>query len=123
MKVIEFIINNWDFILLIVAAVAAVLFAIFKGNKSVVMRMLYSVVTDAERAFGGGAGEQKLAAAVDWIYPRLPAIIKLFVTDKMLVRWIEKALAAAKESWANNPEIIAQYGHSVEEATETPKDE
>ena len=40
MNVIKFIIENWDFILLVIAAVASILLAIFKGNKSVVMRML-----------------------------------------------------------------------------------
>ena len=45
MNVINFIAQNWDFILLIVVAVATIIFAIFKGNKSVVMRMLYSLVT------------------------------------------------------------------------------
>ena len=123
MKIIEFITSNWDFLLLIVAAVAAVVFAIFKGNKSVIMRMLYALVTDAERAFGSGSGERKLAAVVDWIYPRLPAIIKLFVTDKMLVRWIEKALKAAKEAWANNPELIAQQGQNAAEGDETTEAE
>lgn len=32
MNVLNFIIANWDFILLIVAAVVAVVFAIFKGT-------------------------------------------------------------------------------------------
>ena len=113
MKIVNFIVEHWDIITLIVAAVAAVVFAIFKGNKSVIMRILYTLVTDAERVFGSGTGEQKLAAVVDWIYPRLPAIIKVFVTDKMLVRWIEKALAAAKEAWENNPELIAGIGQDA----------
>lgn len=119
MKVINFIIANWEFILLIVAAISAVVGAVFKGNKSVIMRMLFSLVTEAERAFGSGTGSKKLAAVVGAIYPRLPAIIKLFVTDKMLVRWIEKALTAAKEAWAENPDLIAQQGQNAAESTET----
>ena len=123
MKIIEFIIANWDFILLIVATVAVVVFAIFKGNKTVVMRILFAAVTAAEVSFGSGTGKQKLAAVVDWVYPKLPAIIKLFVTDKMLVRWIETALAAAKEAWANNPELIAQQGQNATEGDETAEAE
>ena len=72
MNVLSFIIANWDFILLIVAAVVAVVFAIFKGNKSVVMHMLYALVTDAETQLGGGVGSLKLAAVIDAIYPKLP---------------------------------------------------
>ena len=34
MNVIQFIMGNWDFILLIVLAALALIWAIFKGNKS-----------------------------------------------------------------------------------------
>ena len=108
MKVIEFIISYWDIILLIVAAVVAVVFSVFKGNKSVIMRMLYALVTEAERAYGGGKGEKKLEAVIETIYPRLPLIIKLFITDKMLVWWIEKSPAAVKKAWEENPDLISK---------------
>ena len=109
MKVLNVIIENWDFILLIVAAVAAIVFAIFKGNKSVVMRMLYALVTDAEQAFGAGTGSLKLAAVIGEIYPRLPAVVKVFISDKTIVQWVEDALAAAKEAWAKNPALLEAY--------------
>lgn len=123
MKIIEFIIANWEFLLLIVAAVAVVLFSIFKGNKSVIMRMLYSLVTEAEKAYGGGTGSKKLAAVIEKIYPKLPTIIKMFITDKMLVSWVEKALAYAKEAWANNPDLIAQDSQNAEEGEEEAETE
>ena len=115
MNVLNYIITNWDFILLIIAAVAAVVYAIFKRNKSVVMRMLYALVTDAEQAFGAGTGSLKLAAVVDLIYPKLPAIIKTFISDETLVRWVEDALAAAKEAWAKNPALLAAYSEKPAE--------
>lgn len=118
MNVLNFIIYNWDFILLIVAAVASVVFAIFKGNKSVVTRMLYSLVTEAEQTFGAGTGQLKLAAVIDAIYPSLPAVIKIFITEKTLVRWIEEALAKAKESWAQNPALLETSTDKREEGTE-----
>lgn len=117
MKVLNFIIANWDFILLIIAAVSALVFAIFKGNKSVVMRMLYALVTDAEQAFGSGTGSLKLAAVVDAIYPKLPAIVKTFVSDKMIVKWVEDALAVAKEAWAKNPALLEVFKETTEAAT------
>ena len=109
MNVLSFIIANWDFILLIVAAVVAVVFAIFKGNKSVVMHMLYALVTDAETQLGGGVGSLKLAAVIDAIYPKLPGIIKTFISNETLVRWVEEALAKAKEAWAKNPALLEAY--------------
>lgn len=108
MNVINFIVQNWDFILLIVAAATVIIFAIFKGNKSVVMRMLYSLVTEAEQIYGAGTGSLKLAAVIDEIYPNLPAVIKLFISDKTLVRWVEDALTAAKEAWKKNA-VLAEY--------------
>ncbi len=62
----------WDFMLLIVAAIAAIVYAIFKGNKSVVMSMLYALVSDAEKTLGGGTGPLKLARVIDLVYPKLP---------------------------------------------------
>ncbi len=108
MDVINFVLENWDYILLIVAAVAAVIFAIFKGNKSVVMKMLYALVTEAEKNMGGGTGSLKLASVIEAIYPKLPAVIKMFITDAMLEKWVEDALKIAKEAWEKNSNI-AQY--------------
>lgn len=105
MKVVEFLISNWDFILLIIVAIASVVYAVFKGNKSVVMRMLIALVTSAEKEFGGGTGSLKLASVIETIYPKLPAIIKTFITDKMLQKWVEDALTIAKETWEKNSNI------------------
>ncbi len=113
MKIITFLIENWSFILLIALAVAAVVFAVFKRNKSVVMRMLVALVTEAEKEFGGGTGSLKLASVIGIIYPKLPTIVKTFITDKMLVKWIEDALKRAKEEWEKNGEI-AKYIKSAE---------
>lgn len=107
MNVIQFIMGNWDFILLIVLAALALIWAIFKGNKSVVMKMLVSLVTEAEKNFGGGTGTLKLASVIATIYPKLPAIIKAFITDGMLTKWVEEALIIAKEKWKTNSNIKA----------------
>ena len=108
MNVLNFIIANWDFLLLIVAAVAALVFFAFKGNKSVVMKMLYALVTEAEKELGGGTGALKLASVISTIYPKLPTVIKLFITEKTLTKWIEEALETAKETWKKNA-AIAEY--------------
>ena len=114
MKVLNLIIANWDFILLIIAAVAAVVFAIFKGNKPVVMRMLYHLVIEAEQIYGSGMGSMKLSAVINDIYPRLPAVIKIFITDDMLVKWVETALENAKEAWKKNAALDEYVKKSTE---------
>ena len=89
----------------IAVAAAIIGVCIFRGNKSVVMRMLYAAVTEAEKDFGGGTGSLKLASVIAAIYPKLPAFVKVFVSEKILTRWVEQALAAAKEVWAKNANI------------------
>lgn len=118
MNVVNYIIANWDFILLIVAAVAVMIFAIFKGNKSVVMKMLYALVTEAEKNMGGGTGSLKLASVIEEIYPKLPTVIKMFITDTMLKKWVEDALIVAKDAWEKNANI-AQYIAPVTDPPQT----
>ena len=116
MNVINFIAQNWDLILLIVAAVTVIIFAIFKGNKSVVMRILYSLVTEAEQIYGAGTGSLKLAAVIDALYPNLPAVIKLFITDETLVKWVETALETAKDAWKKNAALAEYVKQPAEDA-------
>ena len=108
MNALNFIVTYWDFILLIAAAVAAVVYSAYKGNKSVVMKMLYALVTEAEKEYGGGTGALKLAAVIAQIYPQLPAFLKLFVTEETITEWVEDALVVAKEAWERNI-AIAEY--------------
>lgn len=107
MNVINFVMNNWDIITLVIAAIAAVIYAVFRGNKSVVMKMLYSLVTEAEKNFGSGTGPLKLASVIAEVYPKLPAVIKLFITEETIEKWIEEALEAAKKKWESNANIQA----------------
>ena len=107
MSVIKFLIDNWDFLLLIILAVSATVYFIFKGNKSVIMEMLVSLVTEAEKNFGAGTGVLKLATVIDAIYPKLPTVIKAFISDATLTRWVEEALNIAKEKWRTNTNISA----------------
>lgn len=107
MNVINFVMNNWDIITLVIAAIAAVIYAVFRGNKTVVMKMLYSLVTEAEKNFGSGTGSLKLASVIAEVYPKLPAVIKLFITEETIEKWIEEALEAAKKKWESNANIQA----------------
>ena len=116
MTFVNYMAETWDYLLLIVAAVAAVVWAIFKGNKSVIMNMLFSMVTEAEKAYGGGTGELKLAQVMSWIYPKLPGFMKAFVSEATLTKWIETALEAAKAKWEENAAIGAYIEEAEKEA-------
>ena len=63
-------------------------------------------------------GSLKLAAVIDAIYPKLPGIIKTFISNERLVRWVEEALAAAKEAWAKNPALLEAYTEKAAQAAQ-----
>lgn len=107
MNVINFVIEHWDIITLVIAALSAIVYAIFKGNKSVVMSMLFSLVTEAEKSFGTGTGSLKLASVINQVYPKLPTIIKTFITSETLIKWVEEALVLAKKKWEENLNLQA----------------
>ena len=101
----DFIIQNWEFILLAIVVTAALIYIIFRGEKSVVLKMLYSMVTEAEKEYGGGTGELKLAAVIERLYTKLPPFLKLVVSANTLQSWVEIVLAQAKETWEKNANI------------------
>ncbi len=113
MNAITFLTENWG--LLLLAAFALIMITVagddaFRGNKSMIMHMLYALVTEAERKYGGGTGALKLAAVIDKVYPKLPPVIRTFITDDMLIRWIEEALTAAKKEWEKNIRVTEYIG-------------
>jgi hypothetical protein len=52
----------------------------------------------------------KLAAVIDWVYPKIPAVIRLFITAAQLTKIIEDVLAEAQEKWKKNPNISTYIG-------------
>jgi hypothetical protein len=64
----------------------------------------------AEKEYGGGTGALKLAAVIDKVYVKLPALIKVFVPASTLQKWIEIVLAEAKKTWEANTNIATYIG-------------
>lgn len=105
MNIINFLLANWDSIILIVAFFVLIIFLIARGKKTVVFKMLYALVTEAEKQFGAGTGALKQSTVIKWVYERLPAVVKLFITAATLERWVDEAVIKAKEQWAKNANI------------------
>lgn len=121
MNVINFILEHWDIITLVTAAVACIVYAVFKGNKSVVMNMLFSLVTEAEKNFGSGTGALKLATVIEQVYPKLPTIIKTFISSATLTKWVEEALVLAKKKWEENLNLQAYIAPELPAGESTDK--
>lgn len=108
MSIINFLVANWDSVLIVAVVIAVVVFLIVKKQWAVLDKMLFALVTWAEREYGGGTGNLKLAAVIEKIYPRIPAVIRLFLSPAALVRLIEKALEQAKLQWGQNPTMLTK---------------
>jgi len=90
-----------------VAFLALIVVLIKRGETAVLNKILFGLVTKAEKEFGGGTGKLKLAAVSDWIYQRIPAVLKLLFTQRDIENMIESALAEAKKAWGTNGNLAA----------------
>ena len=96
---IDFIVAHWTSILVVLVFIALIVFLALRGKKQIIYKMLYALVTEAEKKYGSGTGALKFAEVMTQIYAKLPAIVRIFITYDTLSGWIEKALAEAKERW------------------------
>ena len=108
MKIIAFLLANWDSVLVVLAFLALIVVLIKRGETKVLNKVLFSLVTQAEKQFGGGTGKLKLAAVSDWIYQRIPAVLKLLFSERDIENMIESVLEEAKKAWGNN-ENLKEY--------------
>lgn len=66
------------------------------------MKVLFYLVTKAEKQLGGGTGELKFAAVTTWLYERFPLALKFFFTPKQVDELIELAVQKMKEYLEKN---------------------
>jgi hypothetical protein len=96
-------------IYIIIAAILAlavtVIVLTLRGKKKIIFKMLYALVDEAEKQFGSGTGKLKFSYVIGKAYSKLPSILKVLITYRMLERWIEKALVEMKKYWAEKAGI------------------
>lgn len=105
MNILAFLAANWDSVLVVLLFLAVVVVLIKRGETKILNKILFNLVTQAEKQFGGGTGSLKLAAVSDWIYQRIPAVLKLLFTQKDIESMIEAALVEAKKAWGANENL------------------
>lgn len=105
MNVLTFLAKNWDSVLVVVAFLALVVVLIKRGETKILKQILFNLVTQAEKQFGSGTGSLKYAAVTDWIYQRIPAVLKLLFTSSDIEKMIEAALEEAKKAWGANENL------------------
>ena len=112
MNVWNFILANWDSILAALIVIGVAIIGVIKQEKNIVFKMLFSLVTEAEKQYGGGTGELKLSSVVAQIYEKLPSLSR-FIPVKTLEKWVNEGLEDAKKKWEANTKV-ATYIESVE---------
>ena len=105
MNVLTVLAKNWDSVLVVVAFLARVVVLIKRGETKILKQILFNLVTQAEKQFGSGTGSLKYAAVADWIYQRIPAVLKLLFTSSDIEKMIEAALEEAKKAWGANENL------------------
>ena len=105
MNVLTFLAKNWDSVLVIVAFLALVVVLIKRGETKILKQILFNLVTQAEKQFGSGTGSLKYAAVADWIYQRIPAVLKLLFTSSDIEKMIEDVLEEAKKACGANENL------------------
>ena len=105
MNVLTFLAKNWDSVLVVVAFLVLVVALIKRGETKILKQILFNLVTQAEKQFGSGTGSLKYAAVADWIYQRIPAVLKLLFTSSDIEKMIEAALEEAKKAWGANENL------------------
>lgn len=105
MNIINFLLANWDSILVVAAFIIAAVVMVKRGETTILKNILFKLVTQAEKEFGSGTGELKYAAVSDWIYQRMPAVLKFLFSAKDIDKMIESALAEAKKQWGKNENV------------------
>lgn len=105
MNVLTFLAKNWDSVLVVVAFLAVVVVLIKRGETKILKQILFNLVTQAEKQFGSGTGSLKYAAVADWIYQRIPAVLKLLFTSSDIEKMIEATLEEAKKAWGANENL------------------
>lgn len=115
---IDFIANNWFYIIILVAIFVVVIrlaYQIIKDPSSVdlskVQEWLLWAVMQAEKQLGGGTGQLKLRYVYDMFVARFPTVSKILTFEAFSIM-VDIALAKLNEMLSNNKRV-QQYVYGV----------
>ncbi|MBM6830029.1 hypothetical protein H9X85_10700 [Anaerotignum lactatifermentans] len=119
MKALNFIIENWYFIVtaIVMIAMAIIITVNFfnlpaKEQTEKVKEWLLYAVTEAEKQLGGGTGQLKLRQVYDLFVQRFPAVA-LAVSFETFSLWVDEALEQMRNMLAQNEQAAAYVESGV----------
>lgn len=120
----KFIVENWYLILLAVAAVAVIVYLLFKFFKlpresqiTKIKEWLLYAVTEAEKELGSGTGQLKLRYVYDMFLSKFPYLAK-FVSFEFFSKLVDEVLEKFKEMFKTNTAVSAYVSSDIVEHKE-----
>jgi len=91
--ILDFIVQNWQWILISFLSLLSFLISLFKRNKNIlydnsILSVLIQLVNDAEALYGAGNGEKKLEYVLTTYFNSYPAAKPYEVSVRKLVELI-----------------------------------
>ena len=105
MTVLHFLLKYWDSVGLVVVVIGFILYLIKTGQTKILKKIAIRLVTEAEGEMGGGTGVFKQAAVIEWLYDKIPAVLKVFFTQKDLEKLVDTVVEEVKKKWESNGNI------------------
>ena len=105
MGMLNFIFDNWDSVLVLLTALVGFIHAGKASEMKALKDILFGLVTKAEAEYGSGTGALKRSAVFEWIYERMPGMMRLVITRRNIDKLLNEVLAHAKCEWSNNPNL------------------
>lgn len=108
---INFLAENWQFIIVAIAIIAVAIYSCYSFIKashgeqiSKVQEWLLLAVAEAEKILGGGTGQLKLRYVYDLFVTKFPVAAK-FITFALFSEMVDKALEKFNNLLASNKNI------------------
>lgn len=105
MTVLHFLLKYWDSVVLVVVVIGFILYLIKTGQTKILKKIAIRLVTEAEGEMGGGTEVFKQAAVIEWLYDKIPAVLKVFFTQKDLEKLVDTVVEEVKKKWESNGNI------------------
>jgi len=108
MKTINFIMTNWDTLVLLIVILVCVFLKFDSMFKGKISEWLLTAVGEAENEYGSGTGEVKKASAYDAFISKFKFMSNLISKDKFY-RMVADAVTKLKALANENPAIAQLY--------------
>lgn len=90
---------------LVITVICILAYLIKTGQTKILKKIAIRLVTEAEGELGDGTGIFKQAAVIEWLYDKIPAVLKILFTKKDLENLVDTVVEEVKRKWAENKDI------------------